>query len=1461
MTPFLFIRKRMLQAFFFFMAAYMYAQVNTGGSATTANHQKQVIGYISNWDAWKDQKAGVPAQGALTHLNIDYSKYTILNYSFFGVARDGSLHSGDHRNKNIYQSGVTQEPKDLFFTDIYSSWDLHILFGEIDPIQYINQDAKTRAEAQGFQVELNGTTWTHPTWGLSGSLPLPLHKETGAPGLLELAHQKGVKVMASIGGWSMCKHFPEMAADPVKRAKFIEDCKKLIATGFDGIDLDWEYPGPYSGMNFTGTNADFANFEALVEEIRAAIGPDKLITAAMSADPRKLDGFNWTRLAASMNYFNMMTYDMNGGWSNIAGHNAPVYPYTGAEVSFFNWQSTLQKLTEKGVPTNKICMGAPFYGRGVVTNGAADLNVATVKRSETVQPDGPIVTAADYTNWPKEVYDGTPNYFFIKQKALSAGSGWTKKWDNEAKAPYLVKGNYFLSYDDEESIGIKAQFINDYSLGGTIVWTVYGDLEFGGSVTSFGTKLKRWSDVKSPLVNKINEVFANGNTGGNVAPTVSITSPANNAAFAVGDNVVITANATDSNGTVTKVEFFNGATKLGEDTTSPYSFTISNAVAGTYQLTAKATDNDNASTVSTQVTISVTDGTSNVPPVVVITSPAANASFNEGEAVTITANATDSDGTVAKVEFFNGAAKVGEATASPYSYVLNGLTEGTHVLTAKATDDKGAITTSDAVSITVTKDSGDVCSSYPVWSASATYTGGNDVKYNNVHYRAKWWTQNDNPEDKSGADDVWKKIGPCGGATDPTNELPVVSITSPANNASFDEGATIEVQANASDADGTIAKVEFFNGTTKLGEDTTSPYSFTISNAVAGTYTLHVKATDDKNGVATSSNVSVTVKTSTTGGGDCGGVPQYAVGTSYSQNQEVQNEGEKYKCNVPGWCSSTADWAYAPGTGTYWQDAWAKVGTCGGGTGGNSPLVSITSPLNGSTYSEGASFTIQADASDSDGTVTKVEFFNGVSKLGEDTTSPYSFAISNAQAGSYSLTAVATDNDNNQTTSTAVIIRSSNGGGGNGTLPGKILVGYWHNFNNGSSTPRLSEVSTDWDVICIAFAEPRSGSTSDMVFNPYEIYSGNVQAFINDVATVRNRGQKVLISIGGANARVELNTEAEKNEFVNSMTAIINTYGFDGMDIDLEGSSLSLNSGDTDFRNPTTPKIINLIAATKSIRNNIGASFILSMAPETAYVQGAYGNYSGVFGAYLPVIHALQNEMNYIHVQHYNTGSMFGRDGRVYQPATADFHVAMAEMLITGFPVAQTGLTFPGLRADQVAIGLPSTTQAAGSGYTSEAVVQQALDYLIKGVSYSGRTYTTAATYPDFRGLMTWSINWDVVNNAAFSSSHRAYLDSLGAQAKTTKEEVVVEEEVRITPNPVAEKLTILNLKTQELRGGSNETKIQIFDVNGSLMFESIFTSSAKSTSFDVSFLKGGLYFYSLENTKKKHIGKFIKVD
>jgi len=143
----------------------------------------------------------------------------MLNWSFFGVANDGSLHSGDLRNQQIYQDGAVQQPGDIFHPSSTDSWD---------------------------------------TWLFNGC--------PGAPGLKDLCQQNGVKMT------------------------FVADCVELINMGFDGIDLDWEYPN-HPGMNIEDYSpADYENFAILVEDIRAAIGPDKLITAAFSANPVNLVG-------------------------------------------------------------------------------------------------------------------------------------------------------------------------------------------------------------------------------------------------------------------------------------------------------------------------------------------------------------------------------------------------------------------------------------------------------------------------------------------------------------------------------------------------------------------------------------------------------------------------------------------------------------------------------------------------------------------------------------------------------------------------------------------------------------------------------------------------------------------------------------------------------------------------------------------------------------------------------------------------------------------------------------------------------------------------------------------------------------------------------------------------------------------------------------------------------------------
>ncbi|MDB5271825.1 MAG: hypothetical protein JWO58_192 [Chitinophagaceae bacterium] len=261
---------------------------------------------------------------------------------------------------------------------------------------------------------------------------------------------------------------------------------------------------------------------------------------------------------------------------------------------------------------------------------------------------------------------------------------------------------------------------------------------------------------------------------------------------------------------------------------------------------------------------------SNPLPTVSISSPANNASVNAGT-ITIGANASD-NGSIAKVEFYNGATLLGISTSSPYSYSWTGVTAGTYSLTARATDNQGGITVSSVVSLTVK-------------------------------------------------------------AVVVVNQAPTVSLTSPSNGSSSNAPSSITIAANASDADGTVSKVDFYNGSTLLYSDATSPYSYTWTSVGAGTYIISAKATDNSGATTTSGSVTITVVTVVTN--KCTGIAAYKENNGYVAGSKVTNVGEQYECKeypYSGWCNGAA-WAYAPGTGSYWTDAWYDRGSCTARTG------------------------------------------------------------------------------------------------------------------------------------------------------------------------------------------------------------------------------------------------------------------------------------------------------------------------------------------------------------------------------------------------------------------------------------------------------------------------------------------------------------------------------------------------
>ncbi len=395
---------------------------------------------------------------------------------------------------------------------------------------------------------------------------------------------------------------------------------------------------------------------------------------------------------------------------------------------------------------------------------------------------------------------------------------------------------------------------------------------------------------------------------------------------------------------------------------------------------------------------------------------------------------------------------------------------------------------------------------------------------------------------------------------------------------------------------------------------------------------------------------------------------------------------------------------------------------------------------------------------------------------------------------------------------------------------GPDLVGYWHNWNDASAPYiELDQVDPRYTVIEVAFAEPAAGTTYDMQFSPAQTAPAT---FITHVASLQAQGKKVLISIGGANATVQLNSDAERDQFITTMLDILNTYGFDGLDIDLEGASVT-NTGGT-IAAPTTPSVIRLIDAVDAIMVQYHAQhnhkLFLTMAPETAFVQGGMSAYGGIWGAYLPIIDALRDSLDILQVQLYNSGSMYGIDGTIHAQGNADFIVSQTEAVIQGFTTA--GGTFAGLRPDQVAIGLPACVNAAGGGYVDTADVRAASEYLLgSGPQPGSYTLQQPNGYPDLRGLMTWSVNWDAMPSCNGAYGYADAYERIFGPLTTSSTGANTTTSLPIHPNPVGDRIT-LGLPTDQ-----RSVRAIILDASGRVVF-----ATRTSGTIDVRMLTPGLY-------------------
>ena len=368
-------------------------------------------------------------------------------------------------------------------------------------------------------------------------------------------------------------------------------------------------------------------------------------------------------------------------------------------------------------------------------------------------------------------------------------------------------------------------------------------------------------------------------TPANQSPAVSITSPVNGATFTEPANITITADASDSDGSVTLVEFYDGSSKLGEDSSAPYQYTWNNVGEGNYSLTARATDDDAATTTSNPVNITVEAAVSQAPyggtPASIPGTIEAEDYDTGGEGLAYHDVDSGNSGGQYRSEDVDiencgeGGYNVGWISAGEWlEYTVDVASTGNYDMEIRV-----ARSPAGTSSLHVESDGNDVTGILTVPS-----TGGWQ-SWTSIHKAGVSLTAGEHVL-RLCMDGSSFNVN-CITLTTP-NQPPIVSITSPADGATFTEPATITITADASDSDGSVTLVEFYNGSTKLGQDSSSPYQFSWDNVGAGYYTLTARATDNDGAVTASSSIDVEVQTGGSGGGTVAIAGSWTSGTSHA---------------------------------------------------------------------------------------------------------------------------------------------------------------------------------------------------------------------------------------------------------------------------------------------------------------------------------------------------------------------------------------------------------------------------------------------------------------------------------------------------------------------------------------------------------------------------------------------------
>lgn len=800
-----------------------------------------------------------------------------------------------------------------------------------------------------------------------------------------------------------------------------------------------------------------------------------------------------------------------GSESRQTGSSTPSFTLTGLPINT-SYNITVKAVDQGGLlsaASNQITGTTSVTGLwyGHSTGAWTDLDEITIWDQPEFTGWVPNITLEPRTQEEFFNFEFT-GYLFIEQ-----GGSYNFFLNSDDGSRLYIDGNQVVDFDgvhgrssQNDGFGVMSPSPVSLSAGPHEIRVIFFEYTAGQSLDV----AYQGADTDNQKMRIPDEALKSGEPSGNTnsLPVVNITAPENDQQFTSPATINIAANASDSDGNVTKVEFYNGTTKLGEDLTSPYAFAWNGVPAGNYTITATAIDNQGGSASAT-VAVSVIGGSSCAGTGTIMAEMWTGIPGTDVGSIPVNTAPTS----ITDLTLFETPSNIGDNYGTRVRGYLCVPTSGNYTFWI-ATDDTGEL-----------------------WlSADENPANKSRIAYVNGWTGAREWNRYPSQQsvainlvagqryyieallkEDGGGDNLavgWQMpdgtlqrpiagnhLAPFGGSG---SSSPIVNITSPEDGQSFAAPATIQIAAAASIDEGSITKVEFYNGTVKLGEDLTSPYSFSWSNVSAGSYSIIAKAIDNEGGSTTATvDVSVISEGACTGTGTLqietwtgisgtkvsdipvnsaptfvGEINLFETPSNIADNYASRVRG--YLCvpasgnyvfwiasddqselwlstddnpvnkrriaNVSGWTTPRQWDKYSSQQSApvnlvagrrYYVEALLKEGTGGdhmavgwqlpsgtlerpiagshlvpfSASGSNAPIVNMTSPSNGQSFTAPASVDLAATASDNDGSVTKVEFFNASNKLGEDLTAPYTFTWSGVPAGNYQITARATDNE------------------------------------------------------------------------------------------------------------------------------------------------------------------------------------------------------------------------------------------------------------------------------------------------------------------------------------------------------------------------------------------------------------------------------------------------------------------